>query len=109
MINGIFMFHAQEVIRVTQNVFRFRDTSEYYVGYKVVNFKLVRLDGVIQTWAPWKSGEPTGTGDCVSSFNIDGTFWDEKCTTPYQALCQYPGFSRKFKFIFNLVYAMCVK
>ncbi|XP_052061886.1 uncharacterized protein LOC127701951 [Mytilus californianus] len=76
-----------------------KEYKEFYIGYKrdILN-KLVTLDGRQQTWAPWESGQPSGTASafCVTSFNRDGTFWDEYCTDTYYAICQWPKFLATF-------------
>ncbi|XP_063442752.1 uncharacterized protein LOC134723047 [Mytilus trossulus] len=76
-----------------------KQLNEFYVGYiKDASNGLVTLDGRQQNWAPWKSGQPSGaTGaSCVTSFNLDGTFWEEFCTDTYYAICQWPAYFAKF-------------
>ncbi|VDI16946.1 Hypothetical predicted protein [Mytilus galloprovincialis] len=73
--------------------------EEFYVGYsRDTSNNLVTLDGRHQSWAPWNSGQPSGaTGaSCVTSFNLDGTFWEEYCTDKYYAICQWPAYFAKF-------------
>ncbi|XP_063442750.1 uncharacterized protein LOC134723046 [Mytilus trossulus] len=85
------------MIRVTPE--KWKEYKEFYIGYKrdILN-NLVTLDGRLQNWAPWEGDEPSGgpQDTCVSSFNRDGTFWDEDCTYTYHAICQWPKFLAKF-------------
>ena len=65
--------------------------DEFYIGYTVDTNtnELIRLDNNnIQAWASWRTGEPSGPGTCVSTFNIAGTFWSEACSDIYYAICQ---------------------
>ena len=107
---SVFLWNCFKLVYVFDHnvvsAFCIRNTDEYYIGYKVVNNQLVRLDNAIQSWAPWKVGEPSGSGDCVSSFNTDGTFWDERCTAEYGAICQYPSFSSRLCYKHHTTYTM---
>ncbi|CAC5419112.1 unnamed protein product [Mytilus coruscus] len=60
----------------------------FYIGYQTVNGSLETLNGKRQAWATWETGQPSGTGRCVSSGFINGRFWDEKCTSFSYAICQ---------------------
>lgn len=87
-----------------------KEYKEFYIGYKrdILN-NLVTLDGRLQTWAPWEGDEPSGGSKdtCVSSFNRDGTFWDEDCTYTYYAICQWPKFLGRIN-IHNINIYICI-
>ncbi|CAG2201213.1 unnamed protein product [Mytilus edulis] len=93
----VFLFihkHLNNSVTVVQ-----KEYKEFYIGYKRdISNNLVTLDGRLQTWAPWEGAEPSGgpKDTCVSSFNRDGTFWDEDCTYTYYAICQWPKFLATF-------------
>ncbi|XP_033746410.1 endochitinase A-like [Pecten maximus] len=64
-------------------------SPEFYIGYRVYGTVVYVWDTNIEpTFTPWKSGQPsTVSAECVVTFNLDGTWWDEACDTAYKAMC----------------------
>ncbi|XP_060066251.1 integumentary mucin C.1-like [Ylistrum balloti] len=80
---------ALDTINTLRTNAGYQYTPEFYIGYKEYGSTVYVWDtNIEQNFKPWASGQPTSnTNECITVYNIDGTWWDEKCTTNYKAVC----------------------
>ncbi|XP_069141380.1 mucin-3A-like [Argopecten irradians] len=84
---------ALDTINTLKTNAGYQFTPEFFIGYKVYGNTVYIWDTNIEpTFTPWYGMQPSSVGDeCVVTYNLDGTWWDESCDTSYKAVCSDYG------------------